>query len=53
MSFNLEKFNKMVNSSKTFMVIGANTADSPDDLFLNKDIEYCVLILITYLDFKK
>lgn len=44
MSFNLEKFNKMVNSSKTFMVIGANTADSPDDLFLNKDIEYCVLI---------
>ena len=53
MSFNLEQFYKKVNYSKTFMVIGANTADSPDDLFLNKDVEYCVLIEPLPICFKK
>jgi FkbM family methyltransferase len=53
MTYNKDIFTSIVNNSKTFMIIGANNGDSDDDLFLNKNLEYCVLIEPLPLCFEK
>ena len=42
--FDKNIFFENVKKSKNFLIIGANKADSNDDLFLVDHLEYCVLI---------
>lgn len=37
-------FELNIKNAKTFLVIGANKANSSDDIFIKDDLEYCVLI---------